>query len=88
MKLIAYFNERSASNEQMRSLQFTIGEQDRTVHAITRAGWEILLLEDTDPEAAYKNLELALEREIKDKIASLDYIDLRFGNRIFYKFRD
>lgn len=87
MKLTAYFNERASSNEQLQSLQFTIGEQDRTIHAITRAGWEILLLEDTDPEVAYKNLALSLEREIKDKIPSLDYIDLRFGNKIFYKFK-
>ncbi len=88
MKLIAYFNERVAMNDKLQSLQFTLGEEDRTVTATTRAGWDILLLETTAPESAYKNLVLSLEREVKDKAQDLDYMDLRFEGRVFYKFRE
>ena len=87
MHLITYFNERARGDDTLQSLQFTIGEQDATVHATTRAGWDMLLLEDTNPETAYKNLRTTLDQEIKERVGELDYIDLRFGNRIFYKFR-
>jgi hypothetical protein len=88
MSLIAYFDERAVSNAYLQSLQFTIDARDQTLRVTTRTGWDILLLESTDPVAAYKNLTLALEGEIKDKAQNLSYVDLRFGNRIFYKFKN
>ena len=86
MRLITFFNERAQENDYLQSLQFAIDARDATLHAETRAGWEIRLLEDTDPEEAYKNMQLTLDNEIKEKADELDYIDLRFGNRIFYRF--
>lgn len=88
MRLIAYFNERAVSSNYLQSLQFIIDEKDATLRVRTRTGWDILLIESNDPEQAYKNLSLALNGEVKDRVAQLEYIDLRFGNRIFYKFRD
>lgn len=87
MRLIAFFNEKAVSDDALQSVQFTIAEKDQTLRVRTRLGWEILLLETTNPEDAYKNLQVALRNEIKDKITNLEYVDLRFGNRIFYKFR-
>ncbi|MEK7576106.1 MAG: FtsQ-type POTRA domain-containing protein [Patescibacteria group bacterium] len=87
MQLIAYFDERAVSNDYLQSLQFTIDARDQTLRVTARGGWDILLLEGSDPESAYKNLKTSLEGEIKDKVANLLYIDLRFGNRIFYKFK-
>ena len=88
MKLITFFNERTLSDNNLQSLQFAIDEKDETLQLKTRGGWDILLLASNDPEAAYKNLTLALLHEIKDRVADLDYIDLRFGSRIFYKFKN
>jgi cell division septal protein FtsQ len=88
MHLITYFNERAAANDHLQSLQFTIDQKDATLRVRTRGGWEILLLETNSPEESFKNLALALDGEIKGKIPQLEYIDLRFGNRIFYKFKD
>jgi len=87
MRLITYFNDRAVSDADLQSIEFVIAARDETIRIKTRAGWEILLLENTDPERAYKNLRIAIDADIKEKIANLAYIDLRFGNKIFYKFR-
>lgn len=88
MNIITYFDERASSNTYLQSLIFTIDAENQTIRMTTRAGWDVLLLEDTDPTAAYKNLTIALNEEIQSKARNLAYIDLRFGNRIFYKFKE
>ena len=41
-----------------------------------------------DPSELTKNLALILSSDaIKGKIDELEYIDLRFGNRVYYKFK-
>lgn len=50
-------------------------------------GWRILLNESSSQSALFDNFRIALENELKDSIGNLEYLDLRFGNKIFYKFR-
>lgn len=55
-------------------------------------GPEIILKADSDFQKAAENLEAALNTEpfksdFKDKYSSLLYIDLRFGNKVYYKFK-
>ncbi len=50
-------------------------------------GWRVLLNEGDDFEKAAANLKLALEEQIKEKRKNLDYIDLRFGKKVYYKFK-
>jgi hypothetical protein len=55
------------------------------------SGPEILLKLDADYENVAENLEAALttaplQSEFKNKYSSLLYIDLRFGNKVYYKF--
>ena len=50
-------------------------------------GWYIMLKENDDFQTALENLELALEEKIKDSRKYLEYIDLRFGNKLFYKYK-
>lgn len=40
-----------------------------------------------DPKKVAENLALILEKEIGVRRDEVDYIDLRFGNRVYYKFR-
>lgn len=52
---------------------------------------KIILRVDTDFENVAENLQTALtteplQSEFKNKYASLQYIDLRFGNKVYYKF--
>lgn len=53
----------------------------------TEDGWTIRFLFRTQPEKLLSNLKTVLKNEnVQEK--SLDYIDLRFGNKIFYKFKE
>jgi len=56
------------------------------------AGPEIKISADSDFENVAENLEAALtteplQSEFKNKYSSLRYIDLRFGNKVYYKFQ-
>jgi cell division septal protein FtsQ len=52
--------------------------------AVTTEGWEIYFDANKDLEAQLNNLKMVLDQKIKDRNA-LQYIDLRFGNRVYYK---
>jgi hypothetical protein len=61
--------------------------QDKGVEldkAITSEGWEIYFDGVGDIKKQVDNLSLVIREKIKDR-KNLSYIDLRFGNRIFYK---
>jgi len=43
---------------------------------------------DADGEKVVHDLQLALEADsVRDRGAELEYVDLRFGNRVYYKFK-
>ncbi len=59
---------------------------------VLKKGPEILLKADADFEKVVENLQSILSTEplqsdFKSKYSSLLYIDLRFGNKVYYKFR-
>ena len=62
-----------------------IGEHDFRIS--TALPWDILWSSDKDPQKSADNLALVLNSLAADKAsaASLKMIDLRFGNKIFYK---
>lgn len=46
------------------------------------------VLFDADGEETIHDLKLALEADsVRDSVAELEYVDMRFGNRVYYKFR-
>lgn len=53
----------------------------------TKEGWKIILNDKNEPQSAYLNLTTALDSNIKDKRTKLDYIDLRLGNKIYFKYK-
>lgn len=45
------------------------------------------VLFDTDGEKTIHDLRLALEADsVRDRVDELEYVDMRFGNRVYYKF--
>jgi len=59
---------------------------------VSKKGPEILIKADADFEKIVENLQTILtteplQTEFKNKYSSLLYIDLRFGNKVYYKFR-
>ncbi len=60
---------------------------DRDVRIATQLPWDILWSSDKDPKESATNLQLALPTILGPNAAKSDFriIDLRFGNKIFYK---
>lgn len=52
-----------------------------------KEGWFIYLSRNSDPQKLFTDLRLLLEQKIKDSRPKLEYIDLRFENKAFYKLR-
>lgn len=50
-------------------------------------GWKIILNNKNEVEEAYLNLTATLDSGIKEKQIKLDYIDLRLGNKIYFKYK-
>lgn len=57
------------------------------IHVTTADKITLLFRRDDDFDRAFKVLQTVLDQEIKEKRPQLSYIDLRFGNKVFYKFR-
>lgn len=54
----------------------------------TGQGFTLILKKDDDFLHIWGVLKTVLEKEIGSKKSQLDYIDLRFGNKVFYKFKE
>ncbi|HDH04001.1 MAG TPA: FtsQ-type POTRA domain-containing protein [Candidatus Campbellbacteria bacterium] len=75
-----------ASKENIKITKIILaGEELRKFY--TSEGWYILLNNNNDTQITFENLKLALENKIKENRKYLDYIDLRFGNKVYYKFK-
>ena len=59
----------------------------REVRMTVAEGFTLYLNRDGDIVNTLRVLKLVLEEEIKDRRSELEYIDARFGNKVFYKFR-
>lgn len=59
----------------------------REVHVISKSGFSVIINRDDDLDHALSVLGTILKKEIGSKRNRLDYIDLRFGNKVFYKLK-
>ena len=57
------------------------------LRAVTKQGFSLMIKQDGDMDSLLYVLKTVLDKEIGNKRGSLDYVDLRFGNKVFYKFR-
>jgi cell division septal protein FtsQ len=57
---------------------------EKELRAIAKEGWYILFA-DSNIENQLKKLDLVLKEKIKDQRKSLEYVDLRFEDRVYYK---
>ncbi|KKS38767.1 MAG: hypothetical protein A3G49_04645 [Candidatus Sungbacteria bacterium RIFCSPLOWO2_12_FULL_41_11] len=53
----------------------------------TNFGWFLIVPRDVLPSDWSANLKTIIDSKIKTRIGDLDYVDLRFGSKIFYKFK-
>lgn len=59
---------------------------DGEYELLTTEGWRILLHKTDSLEHQFSNLKYLLDEEIKERRRELDYVDLRLGNKIYYKY--
>lgn len=57
------------------------------IRAVSSEGFTLIFTREDDISAGLDVLKRVLTGEIKDRRNKLDYIDLRFGNKVFYKLR-
>ncbi len=57
------------------------------IRALMPEGYRIIFRRDDDPAHTLVILKKVLDEEIGDRRKRLDYIDLRFGNKVFYKLK-
>ena len=78
-----------------QSLRKNFGEEmsrlviknDALFHLVLKSGWYLIAGPELDQEKTAENLGLVLE-ELGDKKQNLEYIDLRFSDKVFYRFRE
>lgn len=67
--------------------EILISEQEK-IEAVTGQGWKIYFDEKDNVKEAIFNLNLVIKEKIPtEKIKNLEYIDLRFGNKVYFKYR-
>jgi len=58
-----------------------------TLYIVTSEGWQILITIQAPAKEQISNLKTLLVARIKDDQSKLDYVDVRFGNKLFYKLK-
>lgn len=62
-------------------------KRDGEIELLTSGIWRILFDKTAAPEFQLSNLKYILDEEIGPRINELEYVDLRLGNRVYYKFK-
>ena len=87
MTKILEIKEKLKENLEISSKQFSI-ISDKKIEIKTEEDWKIFFNPEHNISLQIFNLEIVLKQEISlDKRGNLEYIDLRWGNEIFYKYR-
>lgn len=79
------FSVQISENQDFRITKLVIKSKDE-IEIFTTQNWRLIIDNAIEPLKTKQNFEIALQN-IKKK-ETLDYIDLRFGNKIYYKFKE
>jgi|GEM_PF-4127807 len=86
MRLVREWTREGALPQEYAIRTLTL-KSDGSMHARTNEGWDVVGDATTDAVSSLIYLRTSLEQEIKDKRALLEYVDVRFGKKVFYKTR-
>ncbi len=59
---------------------------DGEYELLTTEGWRVLLNKNDGLEYQLSNLKYVIDEKIKTRRGELEYVDLRLGNRVYYKY--
>lgn len=60
----------------------------RELKVKTSDGFKVIFMRGEDWNKVFHALKTVLNQEIKEKRSRLEYIDLRFGNKVFYRYKN
>ncbi len=83
MSFLAKETERVAGTKVIELELFS--KIPREIRLVTADGFKLYMNREDDFENVFRVLKTVMDEEIKEKRPRLDYIDLRFGNKVFYK---
>lgn len=87
----AFFEEASSFLRASAGLSLFSAEFSRKnpddVRLRLKEGWHLIVPREKNPAEWVAILKTLLAGEVRDKQKNLLYVDLRFGNKVFYKFR-
>lgn len=92
VKQMAIFGDSMQRIAGLRLIAYELAGQspdELRMHVAPPAGGGFVLIvkKNDNPETILRILRTVLDEEIKDRKSKLEYIDLRLGNKVFYKFR-
>jgi len=61
---------------------------NKDIKIFTKEGWHILTSSDLDADRVSQDLQLLISQKIADNRSRLEYIDMRFPNKAFYKLKN
>lgn len=84
--VLAVYDAIAKSSAAIKISYINVNRQaSEEVVVATSEGWQISLSRKLPLDTQVKKLELALKEKIKDKRSSLQYVDLRVKDRVYYK---
>ncbi len=87
LKYFLKFNDLLENKIGYQFNEFIINSDNSDFQGKISGAWRVLFNNQTPVEEEARILESVLSQEVKSNISRLDYIDLRFGKRIYYKLK-
>lgn len=88
MEELVFLAEETAKNTGVEVTEYELSpEIPAEIKVLTGEGFKIFFKRESDYKNSFQVLKTVMEEEIKDKRSELDYVDLRFGNKVFFKYR-
>ena len=86
IKLLINLKEIMPEKTGVKITEFDISNiKNKELEALTNEKWKIYFNTETTAEKQIEILTGVLEKKIKEKRENLEYVDLRLGNRVYYK---
>lgn len=82
--IVLLYTEEESVVAEIGKPQFILSGSNE-MKILSLEGWYVIADFTSDPNEAYANMVAVLREEIGEDRLNLEYIDTRFGNRIFYK---
>lgn len=85
-KILSFVEKTKEQNLHIKSFNY---EQEDVYYLKTSDEFEMIISSQDDLNESYENFKTILEEGILDKnnLNMVDYVDLRFGNKVFYKLK-